>query len=435
MAICRGEICNRAKDGHLYWVDTVIVPYKNANNVIEKYVSIRFDISASKNSALAILAANEQTRAALEELRITEERHNFALEGSGDGVWDWDMRNHTLLLSPRWKSMLGYTEDEIGTALSEWTSRLHPEDKSRVMAEIQENLDGNLDGKSALFSSQHRVRCKDGSYLWVFSRGKVVSRDALGKPLRMTGTHADISKQKQMDRIKTEFISTVSHELRTPITSIRGALGLLEAGVLGTLPAKALEIVTVAHRNSQRLITLVNDILDMDKLLSGKLPLHLEPVSLHQLIQDAISANAAYASQYQVSYQYSAVAEDYLVSADANRLRQVLDNLMSNAAKFSHPGAQVHLRARQQNQAVLVEVEDSGSGIPAQFQSKVFEAFAQADSGDTRKQGSTGLGLNISKKLIIAMGGEIGFSSTAGLGSTFWFTIPLAQQAEPAQIE
>jgi PAS domain S-box-containing protein len=426
-----GEICNRAKDGHLYWVDTVIVPYKNASNVIEKYVSIRFDISASKNSALALHAANEQTRAALEELCITEERHKFAIEGSGDGVWDWDIPNNTVLLSPRWKSMLGYTEDEIGTALSEWTSRLHPEDHAKLMAELQKNLDG----KSSLFSSQHRVRCKDGSYLWVLNRGKVVSRDALGKPLRMIGTHADISKQKQMDRIKTEFISTVSHELRTPITSIRGALGLLEAGVLGTLPAKALDLVKVAHRNSQRLITLVNDILDMDKLLSGKLPLHLEPVSLQQLIQDAISANAAYASQYQVNYHYSAEADDYLVRADANRLRQVLDNLMSNAAKFSHPGAQVHLRVRQQNQEIVVEVEDYGSGIPVEFQDKVFEAFAQADSGDTRQQGSTGLGLNIAKKLITMMGGDIGFTSAQGLGTKFWFTIPLAKQAEPGQIE
>lgn len=419
-----GEVCNRAKNGELYWVDSVIVPFKNEDNEIDKYVSIRINITESKKNAQATMAANAATRAALEELRIIQERNAFALDGSGDGVWDWDIKNSKVMLSKRWKSMIGHEENEIGDEVTEWSTRLHPDDAANVMADVQ----ANLDGKTKSFSNQHRVRCKNGSYLWILDRGQVVARDAQGNALRMIGTHTDISKQKEMERIKAEFISTVSHELRTPITSIRGALGLIESGVLGEVAPKAMDLVKIANRNSQRLITLVNDILDMDKLLSGKMPLHIDVIDMKQIIFDAISANMSYANLFDIHFQFQPSVETIKAMGDYNRLMQVFTNLLSNAAKFSYKGSDVELRIHSDDEWVFIEVEDHGEGIPKDFQNQVFEAFAQADSGDTRKQGSTGLGLNISKKLIEAMGGEIGFSSVAKVGTTFTIKLPLYKE-------
>ncbi|MBC3873120.1 PAS domain-containing protein [Undibacterium flavidum] len=422
----RGEVCNSAKDGSIYWVDTFIAPFTNIHGEIEKYVAIRIDITTSKNNELAMRAANEITSAALEEMRIVEERLAFAFDGSGDGVWDWDIQTNKVLLSKRWKAMLGHEEHEIGDELIEWSSRVHPDDMPRVMNEVQ----ANLDGKTESFSVENRILCKDGSYLWILDRGKVVARDAEGKALRMIGTHTDISQHKELERIKAELISTVSHELRTPVTSIRGALGLLEAGVLGELPTKAMDFVKVAHRNSQRLLSLVNDILDMDKLLSGKMSLHLDKIDLNELIQDAISVNAPYAANYRIEYRYTINDQLALVQADYQRLMQVMANLMSNAAKFSVPDGHVDIRAQAIGKMMRIEVEDYGCGMPNAFQARVFEAFSQADSATTRKQGGTGLGLNITKKIVEAMGGEIDFSSVPDRGSRFWFTLPIVVNAE-----
>lgn len=363
---------------------------------------------------------------AMEALRVSEERWSFALEASGDGVWDWDIVNNVVLLSKRGKALLGYEEHEIGNGMNEWDQRVHPDDKQQALASLQENLDGITDS----FTNEHRVRCKDGHYIWLLDRGKVVQRDANGKALRVIGTHTDITQRKNLERIKSEFVSTVSHELRTPLTSIRGSLGLLEGGVLGTIPPKALALISVASKNCQRLITLVNDILDMDKLLSGKMNLDIISTDLNELILQSIEANAGYGSSYQVQFNFENNAPDARTpkfgQVDVNRFMQIMANLLSNAAKFSKPQSQVNIRLQANQHLWRIEVEDHGEGIPPDFQSRIFEAFAQADSANTRKQGSTGLGLNISKNLVEKMGGEIGFQTKLGLGTTFWFTVPAA---------
>lgn len=361
----------------------------------------------------------------MEALRVSEERWSFALEASGDGVWDWDITNNVVLLSKRGKALLGYEEHEIGNGINEWDERVHPEDKQQALASLQDNLDGITDS----FTNEHRVRCKDGHYIWLLDRGKVVQRDANGKALRVIGTHTDITQRKNLERIKSEFVSTVSHELRTPLTSIRGSLGLLEGGVLGAIPPKALALISVASKNCQRLITLVNDILDMDKLLSGKMTLEIVSIDLGELIQQSIEANAGYGNSYQVHFYFEDSQPETRSPkpglVDINRFMQIMANLLSNAAKFSKPQSQVLIRLQAEDRCWRIEVEDHGEGIPPEFQSRIFEAFAQADSANTRKQGSTGLGLNISKNLVEKMGGTIGFQTKVGLGTTFWFTVPL----------
>ncbi|MDO8701262.1 MAG: PAS domain S-box protein [Undibacterium sp.] len=408
------NIVYREGVAHTYLV--IRSPLLDDNGDVTGTCGVGLDISENKR-------LEQDKEKALTSLRVSEERWAFALESSGEAVWDCDVPSGKVQLSERWKDMLGYTDAEIGDDVIEWSSRLHPDDVKRVMDDVQDTMDG----RSPSYSGEYRLLCKNGSYLWILDRGMVVQRDANGAPLRMVGTQTDISQRKQLERIKTEFISTVSHELRTPLTSIRGSLGLLEAGVLGALPPKALELIKVANKNSQRLISLVNDLLDMDKLLSGKMTMQLHPIDMAALVAQAVEANAAYAASFQVRFAITVPPLSSMATGDADRLMQVLANLLSNAAKFSRSGEVIDIRLLAAGAFFRVEVEDRGEGIPVAFRTRIFEAFAQADSANTRRQGSTGLGLNISKKLIEQMGGEIGYVTEINHGTRFWFTVPMAK--------
>ncbi|MBC3906990.1 MULTISPECIES: PAS domain-containing sensor histidine kinase [Undibacterium] len=233
----------------------------------------------------------------------------------------------------------------------------------------------------------------------------------------------DLTEQRKADRIKSEFISVVSHELRTPLTSIRGALGLLESGVAGELTAKTMQLIKVAHKNCQRLGVLVNDILDMEKLASGKMVINIERFDLVAVTRQAIEANAGYAQALNVRYRIVDHPENAWAMGDNVRVMQVFANLLSNAAKFSPSGAEVQVRITDISGSYKIEVEDHGQGIPEAFREQIFKKFAQADGTNTRQQGGTGLGLNITKTFVEKMGGEIGFETEEGKGCTFWFTL------------
>lgn len=238
----------------------------------------------------------------------------------------------------------------------------------------------------------------------------------------------DLREQKRIDKLKSEFISVVSHELRTPLTSIKGSLGLLEGGVAGELPPKALKLIKIAHKNSLRLVNLVNDILDMEKLASGKMNINLQSVDLVHLAKQAIEASTSYADSFNVHYQLGQHPEHAFISGDSDRLMQVFANLLSNAAKFSPPGDMVEVRVIHHTDQFLVEIEDHGSGIPLVFRERIFGKFAQADGTTTRQLEGAGLGLNITKALIENMHGEIGFRSEENIATVFWFALPASQE-------
>ncbi len=264
----------------------------------------------------------------------------------------------------------------------------------------------------------------------LFEITRTPMRDGDGQLVGVLGIAHDITELKRIDRMKTEFISTVSHELRTPLTSILGSLGLIAGGVAGELPEAVKNLVGIAKNNCERLIRLINDILDIEKIESGKMHLDLQVVDIKQLVQQVLATNESLAGQHRVTVLLRAPDEPLQVRIDSDRLTQVLTNLLSNAEKFSPPESTVEVRVSRVARCVRVEVADHGPGIPEEFRSRIFQKFSQADSSDSRQKGGTGLGLNISRALVEQMGGQIGFSSEAGAGTTFFFELP--EWKEPA---
>ncbi|ANG63743.1 hypothetical protein A8C75_15500 [Marinobacterium aestuarii] len=240
---------------------------------------------------------------------------------------------------------------------------------------------------------------------------------------------ADISERKRIDAMKSEFIATVSHELRTPLTSIAGSLGLICGGVLGDVPESARPLLAIALKNSERLIHLINDLLDIEKITAGKMQFDLRTQDVAELVSKALEGIAGYAEPYKVTVTQGRVPDEPpRIWVDEQRVQQILANYFSNAVKFSPLGSEVGVHVDVLGAWVRVSVEDSGMGISTEFRPYVFEKFAQADGSDTKKTAGTGLGLAICKELAEHMGGRVGFESEPGCGSVFYVEFPRANR-------
>ena len=261
-----------------------------------------------------------------------------------------------------------------------------------------------------------------------FPMDLAVSEVVLDGERTFVGIIRDITERKEMDRMKSEFISTVSHELRTPLTSIRGSLGLVTGGAVGKIPEKVQAMVNMAEQNTERLINLVNDILDIEKIESGTMEFQFDTIDLGNFIRDEIEANKGYADQHEVEFVLAQSEKNLFVNGDRDRLNQVLANLLSNAAKFSPAGEKIEIAAVRYNGVARVSVSDHGPGIPDEFRENIFAKFTQANSSDSRQAGGTGLGLNISKTIIKKHGGDIGFNPNQDQGTVFHFDLPLLDE-------
>jgi signal transduction histidine kinase len=241
----------------------------------------------------------------------------------------------------------------------------------------------------------------------------------------------DVTDVKRVERLKTEFVATVSHELRTPLTSIRGSLGLIAAGVTGELSAQTATMVHIAYQNSERLMQLINDLLDIEKIEASRLEFTRQPLELLPLVEQAIETNRPYGAQFGVTFTFVQPAPAVWVNGDGHRLTQVLTNLLSNAAKFSPPDDSVRIAVTAHDQTVRVAVTNHGPAIAESFRDRIFMKFAQADASDTRKRGGTGLGLSISKAIIERLDGVISYETGDATGTTFYFDLPV-YHPEPA---
>lgn len=250
---------------------------------------------------------------------------------------------------------------------------------------------------------------------------------------RFVTVERDIAERLALEEAKNAFTATVSHELRSPLTSIKGGIGLVLSGAAGIMPDKARSLLEIAHRNADRLVLIVNDMLDLEKIGAGQMTFDMRPFSAATLIEETLSANEAYLQKYGVHVQTSGVDTSAAVTCDPDRMLQALGNLLTNAAKFSVQGGEVRLALDLSEDEVTFSVSDDGVGIPAEDQATIFERFTQAKSADRARTGGTGLGLSIVKAIVENHDGRIDMTSHEGQGTTFRLVLPRAQAMEIAQ--
>ena len=366
-------------------------------------------------------------------LRDGEERWKLALESTGDGVWDWDLVTGVETYSGRFMEMYGYADAEFTDRDQAFDARTHPDD----LVQMQLDRQAHFDGRTPRYANEHRVRGKDGRWKWALSRGLVIQRDASGRPLRMIGTHTDIDARKQAevmrrerdraeaaDRAKTELLSRVSHELRTPLNAVLGFAQLLDA--TGTLGEREHGWNRHVLDSGRHLLVLVDDVLDLTSTQSGKISLAWADVDVLAVAAESWAMLAAQAGPAGVQFTLGELAVPLRVRADRRRLVQVMSNLLSNAIKYNRPGGSIAVEAARHGSAVHISVIDSGLGIEPAYLERIFNPFDRLGARHSPVQGS-GIGLALSRQLVLAMQGQIAVASEAGRGSTFTVTLQAAE--------
>ncbi len=369
-----------------------------------------------------------------EALRRSEERYSLAARGASDGIWDWNLKTNEIYLSPRWKEMLGFAEDEIGNTPEEWFDLILPQD----LPGLKLALDTCQEGENELFQHEYRIRHKDGSIRWMLTRGvAMLGPDCM--PYRMAGSQTDVTEMRrhtaeldearlravEASQAKGEFLANMSHEIRTPMNGVIGMASLLLER-MGNSENR--EYVQTIKTSGEVLLGVVNDILDFSKIESGKLEMEDAPFDLIACVEGVLDVVGPLAAESGVSLgSWIDQTTPKSPLGDGTRIRQVLLNLVGNAVKFTPKGSVVVTVSGYPLPGDAVEicfsVEDTGIGISAEKISDLFEPFSQADASTTRRYGGTGLGLAISRRLTELMGGRIWVKSSEGKGSTFSFTV------------
>ena len=376
-----------------------------------------------------------------EELSNERNRFDLAVQGSQDGLWDWDPSTNTVYFSSQWKHMLGFADDEIGNSFEEWSSRVHPDDLQPTLRKVEEHLKGKTD----IYESKHRLKCKDGTWKWILARGKALF-DQDGNPVRVVGFHTDITPQVQHERelsearqiaekanqAKSEFLAAMSHELRTPLNAILGFSQLMQYDPDAPLSEKQNDHVQSIIAGGSHLLDLVNEILDLARIEADRTPLAIEDVDIGEVVDECISLSQPLVEPRGITIinTYAPQSGDILRS-DHKRVQQILLNLLSNASKYNREGGSITIKcAKTDNDFFRVSVTDTGVGIEKKDFPNVFEMFHRLHEDPHITRQGTGIGLNVSKLLVESMAGRIGFDSEYGVGSTFWFELPLASNAD-----
>ena len=394
-----GETKMRRKDGSFLWARSTIVPVLDADGTLLRTISLRTDITESK-----ITQAELQERTMLDRLR--------------DEVYVISTDTLELLyLNKRALQMMGWTsQDIVGKRLSDVSTSF---DEAAFRSRATRLLSG--EAEAVLYET-----IKNDIPIEV----SLQLDRTLDGTTRFVSVARDISKRKRAERDKEEFVATVSHELRSPLTSIKGVLNLIASGAVGQVPDRAAPLINVALRNVDRLVRLITNLLDLEKLDADMMDMRFETVDLVAFAEDAVAANAGFGHEYDVTLRRVGSKAALYASISRDGMMQVLTNLLSNAVKFSERGGCVDLGVIETPDGVRLTITDRGPGIPAEAQKLLFARFVQVHTPEDQRRNGTGLGLSIAKSIVEKHSGRIWFTSEVGQGTTFFIDLPKAESLQ-----
>lgn len=395
----------RSRDGSRWrWMRADIsIAKRDAAGSVTRLIGAMTDITERKTTENALRKSVEQFISAFEAAAVGK-----AIVGL-DGKW---LRVNLTLCR-----QFGYSEEEMLS--TDFQTLTHPDDLSDDLFKLDLLKAGKISG----YQIEKRYLKANGAIMWgLLSVGMVKDED--GRPDQFISEIVDITEQRRLGELRSEFVSTVSHELRTPLTSILGSLALLSGMDAEPFSDEAQRLLYIAQENGKRLHALINDILDFEKFSAGQMRFELSRHQIAGLIEEAILANMASADKFGVRFNIGCPDRSLTGFVDPERFQQVMTNLLTNATKFADQGSTIDVVAERQSKVTRVSVVNEGDGISDAFRDQIFKPFAQAAPSATRARGGTGLGLNITKQIVEQTGGTIGFDSEEGGKTTFWFTVP-----------
>jgi PAS domain S-box-containing protein len=412
------------------------IPLVSLDRVIGKFM-LYYGVPTAANTDALQLAGVVAAQVAFavvrtrteQQARRSEERLRFALDAASMGTWDWDLSTNAVQWSDNLARIHGLPDDGFDGTFAGYEREIHPDDRARVYASIQRALN-----EGAPHDVEYRLMAPDGTIRWCEGKGRVEYED--GRPARMSGVCMMVTRRKEAElarlaaaeeasRLKDDFLATLSHELRTPLNAILGWVQMLQSGELTALRAK--QAVDVIGRNARLQAQLIEDILDVSRIITGKLEIDRAPVSILQLVDAAVSGITPAADAKRIRLQLQLAPELPPIEGDPKRLHQVLNNVLSNAVKFTPESGTVTLACDADGTWLNIRVQDSGVGIAPEFLPFVFDRFRQADSRTTRTHGGLGLGLAIARHLIEQHGGGISAHSAGpNRGATISIRLPVS---------
>lgn len=390
-------VLNYRKDGSPFWNEITISPvFDDSGNLIH-FIGVKTDITERKR---------------------LEDKFRTVFETAPNGLVVVNREGRMVMVNSDMEKIFGYPREELVGQLIEmlvperYRSR-HPSLRDGYMTKPIRMAMGSRQDLSGL--------CKDGSEIAIEIGLSPLETE---EGLMVLASVVDVTEKRKIALMEKEFTAIVSHELRTPLTSIRGSLGLIAGGMAGEFPAQSKQLLKIAMTNCERLVRLINNILDIEKIESGTVTLHLEPREIGSLIEETIEANRGFGVEYGVTLALKNILRDAKVLVDGDLLIRVLTNLISNAIKFSPRGGVVEVTVSRRGDFLRTAVSDRGPGIPEKFRDLVFKKFMQAAAFGNPRRGGSGLGLSISKALVERMGGQIGFETATDVGTTFYVDLP-----------
>ncbi|MFC0878513.1 ATP-binding protein [Saccharicrinis sp. FJH2] len=444
---CKSCVCTEAFRSGKISVNEIRGLYGNIDNLYEISALPLTDPATGKITSVVELVRDiTETRSAQKEIKNQKERLQHVIAGTNIGTWEWNVQTGETVFNERWANIIGYTLDELmPVSIKTWNHFVHPDDVEKS----EESIQRHFDGKDEFYEQECRMKHKNGNWIWILDKGKVVTRTSEGKPEWMFGTHQDITDRKnsekelliakekaeESDRLKSAFLANMSHEIRTPMNAIVGFASFLHDKDLNQEEIRKYSEYIIS--SGDHLLELINDIIDISKIDAGEIRTTIDETNLTELLQEVYGI---FEPQMKLKQKEGNIIldakipeENFYVLSDIVRLRQILLNLINNALKFTHEG-KVEFGFEENGNEIVFYVQDTGIGISEKDQEIIFERFRQASGSTEKIYGGTGLGLSIAKAYVELLGGHMHLTSVPGSGSTFSFSIPNNKVEKEAEV-